>query len=193
MKFSLQHFYLNLRRVSTSKPVPKYLLTAFPLVITLLRVFTTEDSVEGYHRLFQRAFALIHKISRQPVLFDHLHATGIHGVIVDMDHKQYTGKRFLSTCQAPAKYLGLGRYLSEIDPHHRDINWHLERLIVFCRVHFQRTVLKAIGTNKKGSELWQRMMDLLKCGSAEEYDYLLDLLIGTECFLSTYKLLANCL
>jgi hypothetical protein len=36
-------------------------------------------------------------------------------------------------------------------------------------------------------------MDLLKCGSTEEYDYLLDLLIGTKYFLSAYRLLANCL
>ncbi|BCR90626.1 uncharacterized protein ACHE_60512A [Aspergillus chevalieri] len=134
-------------------------------IITLLRVFTSTDSTEGYYLLFKRVFDLVQRVSSQPVLFDSIHGSGIHGIIVDMDSKQYTG---------------LGQYLSEIDPQHQDIIWHLQRIIVFCRVHFQRSILKAIGTNNQGSPLWSRMMSLLDCRSEDDYDRLLDLLITYE-------------
>jgi hypothetical protein len=60
-------------------------------------VFTSEDSTEGYYLLFKRVFNLIQKVSQQPVLFDSIHGSGIHGIIVDMDTKQYTGKYVLTT------------------------------------------------------------------------------------------------
>ncbi|OJJ78682.1 uncharacterized protein ASPGLDRAFT_53449 [Aspergillus glaucus CBS 516.65] len=44
------------------------------------------------------------------------------------------------------QYTGLGLYLSEIDPQHQGPIWHLQCIIVFCRIHFQRSILKAIGT-----------------------------------------------
>ena len=50
------------------------------------------DSTEGYYLLFKRVFNLIHKVTGRPVLFDGIHGAGIHGIIVDMDTKQYTGK-----------------------------------------------------------------------------------------------------
>jgi hypothetical protein len=66
-------------------------------VITLLQVFTNLDSTEGYYLLFKRAFGLIARISGHLVLFDHIHGSGIYGIIVDMDTKQYTGKHLQST------------------------------------------------------------------------------------------------
>lgn len=95
-----------------------------------------------------------------------------------MDSKQYTGKYFLTALEAVTNYLGLGQYLSEIDPQRQDITWHLQHLIIFCRVHFQRSILKAIGTNNQGSPLWSRMMSLLDCKSEDDYNCLLDLLIS---------------
>lgn len=87
---------------------------------------------------------------------------------------------FLTTCGPLTNYLGLGQYLSEIDPQHRDPVWQLEHIIIFCRVHFQRSILKAIGTRHRGSPLWSLMMDLLNCSSEAEYDELLRLLIGNK-------------
>lgn len=55
-------------------------------------MFTTEDSTQGYYLLFKRVFGLIQEVTQQQMLFDHLHGSGIHGIIVDMDSKQYTGK-----------------------------------------------------------------------------------------------------
>jgi len=42
--------------------------------------------------LFKRVFKLVERVSQRPVLFDPIHNTGIFGIIVDMDSKQYTGK-----------------------------------------------------------------------------------------------------
>jgi hypothetical protein len=134
-------------------------------IITLLRVFTNLDSAEGYYLLFKRVFTMIQKVLHQPVLFDPIHGSGIYGIIVDMDSKQYSG---------------LGRYLSEIDPQHRDVTWQLEHIILFCRVHFQRSILKVLGTRSQGTPLWSRMMSLLDCKSEAEYDELLELLIKYE-------------
>ena len=60
-------------------------------------VFTNEDSTEGYYLLFKRVFKLVEKVSQKPVLFDPIHGSGIFGIIVDMDTKQYTGKYFVSS------------------------------------------------------------------------------------------------
>lgn len=61
-------------------------------VITLLRVFTNQESTEGYYLLFKRAFTLIELVTGKQVEFYSIHSTGIHAVIVDMCPKQYTGK-----------------------------------------------------------------------------------------------------
>ena len=98
-----------------------------------------------------------------------------------MDNKQYSGKYFKSNKQLLAKRLGLGKYLSEIDHEHREILWHLQRIIVFCRVHFQRTILKAIGTQNKGSGIWSVMMNLLNCYSEDEYNQLIELYLSISC------------
>lgn len=148
------------------------------IVITLLRVFTSEETTEGYYLLFKRAFNLIQRISGKPVLFHPIHGTGIYGIIVDMDNKQYSGKYLASSFQAFTKCLGLGRYLAELDSQREEISWYLQRIIVFCHVHFQRTILSAIGTKSKGTPLWSVMISLLHCPSEAAYDDLI------ECYLS---------
>lgn len=118
-----------------------------------------------------------------PVSFNYLHGHGIYGIIVDMDTKQYSGKCLRSTSQVLANRLqGLGKYLSEIDPLHRDSTWHLQRIIVFCKIHFQRTILKCLGSKSQGTPLWSRMMSLLEAPSEEDYDQLIDLLISITTF-----------
>lgn len=97
MKCSLQHSCQISVKVSAFQVLDRQFSTNEQLVITLLRVFTTVDSTEGYYLLFKRAFDLVQKITGHPVLFDSIHGTGIHGIIVDMDSKQYTGKYFTAT------------------------------------------------------------------------------------------------
>jgi hypothetical protein len=62
------------------------------LVITLMRVFTNQETTIGYYLLFKRVFTLVEKITGQPVEFNSIHGNGISGIIVDMDSKQYTGR-----------------------------------------------------------------------------------------------------
>jgi hypothetical protein len=96
-----------------------------------------------------------------------------------MDTKQYSGKYFSPAWQTVFNcLLGLGKYLSEIDPDFCDPYWHLQRIIVFCKIHFQRTILKCLGSNCQGTSLWSRMMSLLEAKSEEDYDQLIDLLIS---------------
>ena len=79
---------------STWKLLTKYLY----IVITLLRVFTTMDTAEGYYLLFKKAFQPLERVSGRPVLFYSIHNSGFYGVILDMDTKQYSGKYLLTTC-----------------------------------------------------------------------------------------------
>ncbi|THC91582.1 hypothetical protein EYZ11_008950 [Aspergillus tanneri] len=88
--FEVDMSYKRLRSKEMNKVLFATFLPDQCKIITLLRVFTTEDSTEGYYLLFKRVFALVQKISRKPVHFDPIHGTGIYGIIVDMDSKQYS-------------------------------------------------------------------------------------------------------
>lgn len=83
-----------------------------------------------------------------------------------------------STYYLLANYLGLGQYLQEIDPLHRPILWQLQGIIIFCRVHFFRTITEAVGSTNKSSGVWSRMAGLIDCKSEDDYDHLCNLLIG---------------
>jgi hypothetical protein len=77
----------------------------------------------------------------------------------------------------------IGEYLQSIDPEKRTPTWHLERVLVFCRIHFQRGVLRtvqAIGHSHDftGEERYYHdMMAILNIESAEEYDKTLEVII----------------
>lgn len=59
--------------------------------MTLLRVFTDQDSKEGYARLFFRVFTLVSEVTGRPFQFHYLHGAGLKTIVVDMDTKQFTG------------------------------------------------------------------------------------------------------
>jgi hypothetical protein len=96
-----------------------------------------------------------------------------------MDTKQYTGKYITKLL---LKHLlntsGLGQYLQEIDPQHHPILWQLKGIIIFCRVHFFRTITETVGNTNRTTGVWSRMASLVDCKSKEDYDQLCDLLIG---------------
>jgi hypothetical protein len=62
------------------------------LVRTLGRVFTTQDTREGYYRLFKRLYQLLQRItnSRPPIRV--INGYGLDVVVTDMCTKQYFGK-----------------------------------------------------------------------------------------------------
>jgi hypothetical protein len=71
--------------------------TNYLLVITLLQIFTNQDTTEGYYLLFKRSFQMIEKVTGNRCSFRPLHGTGIYGIIMDMCNKQMTGKYLLTS------------------------------------------------------------------------------------------------
>jgi hypothetical protein len=50
------------------------------------------DTQKMYENLFQDLFPLIEEASGTPVRWQHIHGSGIEAVLVDMCHKQASGK-----------------------------------------------------------------------------------------------------
>ncbi|EYE90406.1 uncharacterized protein EURHEDRAFT_417473 [Aspergillus ruber CBS 135680] len=163
--FEVDMSYKRIRQKGMNEVVFATYLPEHGKIITLLRVFTDQETTEGYYLLFTRVFTLVQRMTGQSVEFNSIHSNGIYGIIVDMDTKQYTG---------------LGQYLQEIDPLHRPILWQLQGIIIFCRVHFFRTITEAVGSTNKSSGVWSRMAGLIDCKSEDDYDHLCNLLIEHE-------------
>ncbi|EYE94136.1 uncharacterized protein EURHEDRAFT_458234, partial [Aspergillus ruber CBS 135680] len=140
-------------------------------VFTLLRVFINQETAESYRLLFQQVFSLISEVCGRPVEFHYLHNSGIKAVVVDMDAKQMSG---------------LGHYLQSLDPLCRPWTWQLKNVIIFCHVHFKRTITRLLGSDMDlGSEElyhspWFRMKSLLSCESEDDYYHLIALLQDNE-------------
>lgn len=62
------------------------------IVVTLLCVYTNQESTRGYYLLFKQVFEVFKDITGQPVQFYSIHLSGINAIVVDMDTRQYTGK-----------------------------------------------------------------------------------------------------
>jgi hypothetical protein len=61
------------------------------IVITLYRVFTTEDTTEGYYTIFRKVYDIVHKLTGKKLTFRAIHGTGLHAIVMDMDNKQIGG------------------------------------------------------------------------------------------------------
>ncbi|KAF2785525.1 hypothetical protein K505DRAFT_261890, partial [Melanomma pulvis-pyrius CBS 109.77] len=99
------------------------------------------------------------------IRWKHLHKEGFVGVTVDMDGKQMAG---------------LGKYLTTIDPLHREWQWQLKNVVVFCQIHFLRSITAAGGAVENSYSVHSRMRALLTCQSLEEYLELCNCLIMNE-------------
>lgn len=163
--FEVDMSYKRIRQKNMNEVVFATYLHEHGKIITLMRVFTNQETTTGYYLLFKRVFTLVEKVTGQPVEFNSIHGNGISGIIVDMDTKQYAG---------------LARYLKEIDPYHRSLLWQLQSIIIFCRVHFFRTITEIVSNDNKGTGVWSRMASLVDCKSEEDYDQLCDLLAAYE-------------
>ncbi|OXV07071.1 hypothetical protein Egran_05164, partial [Elaphomyces granulatus] len=67
----------------------------------------------------------------------------------------------------------------EIDPDGRSRSFHIQNVVVYCRVHFLRNIEEAVG-KRKAQEVSGRMTSLLDCGSRDDYFRLCDLLMNRE-------------
>ena len=64
--------------------------------MTLLRVFTDQETTRGYEFLFARSFNLVQKHTGHEIKFHCLHGSGIRSIVCDMCPKQMTGKSLIS-------------------------------------------------------------------------------------------------
>jgi hypothetical protein len=87
----LRHICRNTAKVSILQSAANHLLIDRKIVITLCRVFTEQETTQGYHRLFTRVFALISKVTGKEVRFSPIHGGGIHALVLDMCTKQMAG------------------------------------------------------------------------------------------------------
>ncbi|KAJ5817626.1 hypothetical protein N7447_007634 [Penicillium robsamsonii] len=76
-------------------------------IITLLRVFTTEETTSGYTTIFAAAFNLITRVTGVPVKFHYLHGSGIKSIVIDMCPKQMTERADNSHHEARARLIAL--------------------------------------------------------------------------------------
>ncbi|KAA8646719.1 uncharacterized protein ATNIH1004_005394 [Aspergillus tanneri] len=60
-----------------------------------------------------------------------------------------------------------------------DWQWHVEHVMIFCRIHFLRGVEEVVGKCQQHTELFKRMMALLDCESEEDYIELVQHLLHT--------------
>ncbi|KAJ5491665.1 hypothetical protein N7539_003232 [Penicillium diatomitis] len=86
-------------------------------IMTLLRVFTDQETPEGYQFLFQKVFSLVSDVANQPFEFHYLHGRGLKAIVSDMCPRQMTV---------------LGKYLQTVDPQKREWQFQLQNIIVFC-------------------------------------------------------------
>lgn len=89
-----------------------------------------------------------------------------------------------STC------IGLGQYLSSIDPQERPARWHVPHIMITCRVHFFRGIEKAIGHRKHDAIEFQTMASLLNCETHADYYTTIQLLQG-KWFLTGFSVVPN--
>jgi hypothetical protein len=60
--------------------------------MTLCRVYTNQETTEGYQKIFVRAFNLVATHTQKSVQFHYLHDSGIKSIGCDMCPKQMKGK-----------------------------------------------------------------------------------------------------
>ncbi|OJJ78431.1 uncharacterized protein ASPGLDRAFT_182657 [Aspergillus glaucus CBS 516.65] len=163
--FEVDMNYKRLRRKDLNEIVFAAFLPLHGKVVTLCRAFTNRQDADGYEDLFQKVFELMEKHTNQPICFHYLHGSGFESITLDMDEGQM---------------LGLGQYLSSIDPERRPARWHIPHIMITCRVHFFRGIEKAIGQRKRGTTAFQTMASLLNCETQLDYYEIIQLLQGYE-------------
>lgn len=74
--------------------------------------------------------------------------------------------------------IGLGQYLSNLDPQHRPWQYQIRHVIVYCVVHFTRSINKAAGTEVSPTTGHNQMHALRSAATEEEWWRIIGLLKG---------------
>ena len=78
------------------------------------------------------------------------------------------------------RLLGLGQFLHDMDPAKRDWRWHLQHVLMLCRVHFFRKIDEKLGPNPDFNIWRNAMKSLVDIETYEEYKSLLQWLQGKQ-------------
>ncbi|SMR41984.1 unnamed protein product [Zymoseptoria tritici ST99CH_1E4] len=133
-------------------------------MIPIARAIVQGESVEIYENFFRRAFERIHEITNKHIAWDHIHGEGVKAVVADMNLMQARG---------------LGQYLASIDYLNRPWKEHLEHVIIYCVVHWNRNLFQAAGTHKDSADpIHRRMQALREITSKEAWDKEIEALKG---------------
>ncbi|OJJ04472.1 hypothetical protein ASPVEDRAFT_43949 [Aspergillus versicolor CBS 583.65] len=111
-------------------------------LITFLRVFTNSNSPDRYSFLFEKVFGILEDSSPFPLQFGHIHGSGLGDIMIESGTPHYTG---------------LGQYLSEIDPLHRQPSWHLEKACAKIDRAGIPSVRQPMGTGEQAGQITQNL------------------------------------
>lgn len=86
--------------------------------------------------------------------------------------------------------------LDQSDWGEHDWQWHIRRIAIYCRIHFQRGIERITGDDRSPSSWWCRMMDVVRADTEEQYHQLLDGIISKsnalfmhhQCIAYTYSI-----
>jgi hypothetical protein len=132
-----------------------------------------------HEEAFKQIFSLISIRLEKVVKWQHLHGEGFGAVVTDMDKGQLEGNIFLIYSKYILNILGFGRYLTSVDPSHRPWLWQVQHTIIYCQIHFQRSIDRAAGTQgRSNTSIHARMGELTRCQSEADYYSLCDELIS---------------
>jgi hypothetical protein len=120
-----------------------------------------------------------------PIRFYYLHGEGLRAIVMDMDQGQFVGKKEYTLILLGASselVLGLGLYLQRRDPENREWTWQLRNIILFCHIHFKRTVRKMVPSEfgRVHSSGQTRLNSLLTSPTSEEYFELINVIKGRK-------------
>ncbi|KAJ5111672.1 hypothetical protein NUU61_001571 [Penicillium alfredii] len=137
-------------------------------IITLLRVLTDrKEDAHTYEAIFTYAYELVGEVTGRPAQFYYLHNTGLKAIVFDMDWAQFKG---------------FGLFLQKQDPRKRPWDWQCRNIVMFCHVHFLRTVSRLVPANH--GQIFQssrtRLNAILSAKSEAEYYEIIDLIIEHE-------------
>ncbi|KAF1808090.1 hypothetical protein P152DRAFT_256677 [Eremomyces bilateralis CBS 781.70] len=166
--FEVDMSFKRIRQKDINEIIFANLIPSHGKIITWGRILTNMDSVQGYQLAFERFFSTASKVAETPVKWKHVHETAVNSfsaVVMDM---------------CPKQMKGFGRYLKTVDPQRRSWDWHARRTVIFCRVHFFRSIEKLIREDEAGLTLRSRLRSLLTCKTRDEYYQLCDLITEHE-------------
>ncbi|KAF1811308.1 hypothetical protein P152DRAFT_68557 [Eremomyces bilateralis CBS 781.70] len=153
--FEIDMGFQRVRESSINEIVLAAFVPELEKTFTFARIFVNGKSSLCYQKAFQALFTLISSRLEREVCWQYLHGRGFGTVVVDMELGQLEG---------------FGQYLATLDSESRSWEWQVQNTVIFCQIHFQRSIDRAAGTsNRSTTSIHSRMGELARCRSEEDY------------------------